>query len=438
MRATRLGVILALTLAIACRSGRSVPEEGSALIRVSCTDGVSTSDELRVWAYDDKGMLWDGARVPEQGALASKSSTNLGTILIAPGAIQGALRIHVRAFAAGNRLADGMLSIPSLTGSERTYDLRLEPTVPTDSDGDDVPDGIDDCPDVANPSQGGCPGGAKPDAGSRTPDSGERPADTRAPSSVTDGEVATNPDTNAVVGVDAKIDPKNTDGSTSVQADTQVNVDTKISVFADAPPADRPIDAFSNTPDTKVVNPDTNTVAVDSAIPDRVPPTPDSAVPDVPEEDACGSNCKKAQGAQCGNNSECASGACADGVCCTNACVGACRSCNQPNAVGSCQGYAPGSDPEGECLGGACNGAGACGAAPPTNRANGQLCKAGTECASGHCADGVCCNEACNLACQACGTGTCASVTNAEDNPECMGTKICNPRGKCVTKNTGI
>jgi hypothetical protein len=191
-----------------------------------------------------------------------------------------------------------------------------------------------------------------------------------------------------------------------------------------------------------VITPDAPTAdragPADSAIPDRIPPAPDSSVPDVPEEDACGSNCKKPQGGLCAGDGECASGTCADGVCCSNACLGPCRSCNQPSSVGSCQGYAEGTDPEGECQGGAsCNGAGACGAAPPTNRANGQLCRAGTECASGHCSDGVCCNEACNLPCQACGQGTCGSVTNAEDNPECMGTRVCNGRGKCVAKSTG-
>ena len=80
-----------------------------------------------------------------------------------------------------------------------------------------------------------------------------------------------------------------------------------------------------------------------------------------------------------------------------NACIGPCRSCNQPNADGMCQPYGQGSDPAVECTAGAtCNGAGACG--PPVGgpKPNGQLCGAGTECTSGFCKDGVCCNNACD------------------------------------------
>jgi hypothetical protein len=35
----------------------------------------------------------------------------------------------------------------------------------------------------------------------------------------------------------------------------------------------------------------------------------------------------------------------------------------------------------------------------------------------------------------ACGSsGTCEAVTQAEDNPECMGTLWCNRKGNCVTR----
>jgi hypothetical protein len=35
-------------------------------------------------------------------------------------------------------------------------------------------------------------------------------------------------------------------------------------------------------------------------------------------------------------NDECASGFCANGVCCDSACDGACESCNQPRTTGQC------------------------------------------------------------------------------------------------------
>jgi hypothetical protein len=149
--------------------------------------------------------------------------------------------------------------------------------------------------------------------------------------------------------------------------------------------------------------------------------------------DATGA-CDRPLGAVCSANPECASGYCVDGVCCANACVGPCRSCNQPNLNGTCQGYAAATDPEFECAAGTtCNGAGACGpASPPDNKANGTICGAASECASGFCKDGVCCNSACTSACQTCSTGTCKSVTRTADPPECGYPMTCNSGGRCT------
>jgi hypothetical protein len=143
--------------------------------------------------------------------------------------------------------------------------------------------------------------------------------------------------------------------------------------------------------------------------------------------------CDLPAGASCGLDADCASGFCADGVCCVNACLGSCRSCNQPGADGACQPYALATDPERECGDGACNGAGACGpAAPPTNKPNGSTCAGASECGSGFCTDGVCCSEACNGACLSCATGTCTKVKNRADAPQCVAPMTCSNTGKCV------
>ena len=60
--------------------------------------------------------------------------------------------------------------------------------------------------------------------------------------------------------------------------------------------------------------------------------------------DAAGA-CNRAIGAACTDGMQCASSFCVDGVCCANACIGPCRSCNQPNDDGTCQAYAQGTDP---------------------------------------------------------------------------------------------
>jgi hypothetical protein len=164
---------------------------------------------------------------------------------------------------------------------------------------------------------------------------------------------------------------------------------------------------------------------------DAAPPD-DGGAMDAFDCDASGA-CNRAVGTACTDSAQCRSSFCIDGVCCANACIGPCRSCNQPNNDGTCLPYAQGSDPAGECTAGAtCNGAGACG--PPAGGAKplGQLCAGGTECASGFCKDGVCCNNACDGTCRTCETGTCADVKRKPDPPECYGTMTCNPTGKCV------
>jgi hypothetical protein len=148
---------------------------------------------------------------------------------------------------------------------------------------------------------------------------------------------------------------------------------------------------------------------------------------------AASGGCNRAIGATCSDGAQCTSSFCVDGVCCMNACIGPCRSCNQPNLDGMCQPYGQGSDPAGECTGGAtCNGAGACGPPAGGPKPNGQLCGAGTDCTSGFCKDGVCCNNACDGQCRTCETGTCVDVKRRPDPPECYGTVSCNPTGKCT------
>jgi hypothetical protein len=98
-----------------------------------------------------------------------------------------------------------------------------------------------------------------------------------------------------------------------------------------------------------------------------------------------------------------------------------------------CQPYAQGTDPAVECTGGAtCNGAGACGPPAGGKKPNGELCTDVTECKSGFCKDGVCCNNACDGTCRTCATGSCADVTKRQDPPECAGTMTCNNNAKCV------
>lgn len=323
-----------------CHKGTQL-EPGALMLDLSVPAGATTPDELRVFVYDDTGALWTDRRVPGSGALMPQSPTHLGTVLIQPGATQGALRVHVRGLAGGARVADGMLTVPPPPAGQ--FALTLEGAVPPDGDGDGVPDAVDDCPAVADPDQHGCPGGNK-DGG---------------------------------------------DGG------------------ADAPPDDGG--------------------GMDVA-------PGDGGASDAFNCDAAGA-CDRAIGSPCADSVQCHSSFCVDGVCCANACVGPCRSCNQPNNDGMCLPYPQGTDPGVECTSGmTCNGVGSCGPAPGGPKKNGELCSSGTECSSTFCKDGVCCNNACDTPCKTCATGTCTNVTRMPDAPECYGTMTCSAAARCIAQ----
>jgi hypothetical protein len=147
--------------------------------------------------------------------------------------------------------------------------------------------------------------------------------------------------------------------------------------------------------------------------------------------------CKKINGASCAGNAACASGNCIDGVCCGTTCTGTCMSCKVTGSFGTCTNVPSGqtdSNAAVACIApNACNGAGAC------KTTNGQTCLLPTDCVSGSCADGVCCNTACATACMACNLaatlGTCSNIPSGQPDPSpanaCAGTSLCDGAGVC-------
>jgi len=139
-----------------------------------------------------------------------------------------------------------------------------------------------------------------------------------------------------------------------------------------------------------------------------------------------------ADGAACDGDSDCGSGNCDDGVCCDIACDGTCQHCNLPGTVGTCIDIADGQDPNNECtVEQVCDGAGAC-----RGIADGAACESDSDCASGNCDDGVCCDIACGGTCQHCnlpGTvGTCIDIADGQDpNNECPDEQVCDGAGAC-------
>jgi hypothetical protein len=71
----------------------------------------------------------------------------------------------------------------------------------------------------------------------------------------------------------------------------------------------------------------------------------------------------------------------------------------------------------------------------PFGKGLGSTCRTNLECRSLFCADGVCCNAACDQPCRACVFGFCLAISRAPDVPQCSGTMTCNQAAMCVPVN---
>ncbi|HRI67580.1 MAG TPA: VCBS repeat-containing protein [Polyangium sp.] len=152
---------------------------------------------------------------------------------------------------------------------------------------------------------------------------------------------------------------------------------------------------------------------------------------------------KNANAPPCTVPGDCPSGFCVDGVCCDRQCSGLCQACTAAKkgsgVDGVCANIVNGLDPDNECAG-TCNGFGRC-TLGGVLLGNGSACMMGSECSSGFCIDGVCCNSSCTGACQACtamkkgsgSDGTCGNIAPATDPDNECSLGNCNGVGACGT-----
>lgn len=155
--------------------------------------------------------------------------------------------------------------------------------------------------------------------------------------------------------------------------------------------------------------------------------------------DCGGGECPKcALGKKCLVSADCETGACADGVCCTDLCTGVCDACSAAKKGqgedGICEPVKLGPEPDGACPAGkSCDGQGTCKADV------GQICVGAADCASGSCVDGYCCDKPCTEMCFSCSVpskeGICTPTPAGNDNDnECGGAAPddnCNGAGAC-------
>jgi hypothetical protein len=170
------------------------------------------------------------------------------------------------------------------------------------------------------------------------------------------------------------------------------------------------------------------------------PPTAINSACSVGMNTVCDGNgtCKKSLGTACGAGNECVTANCVDGYCCNTSCATTCQSCNVAGKLGTCSDVPKGS-PDTGCSGAnqGCNGPNNC------DFVNGQPCATNSACLNNFCADGICCNSACDTVCKSCNVagsvGTCSnlpsgSVDNVPTNL-CVGSNQCDGNGVCKKVN---
>jgi hypothetical protein len=135
------------------------------------------------------------------------------------------------------------------------------------------------------------------------------------------------------------------------------------------------------------------------------------------------------RGGSCTSGASCNSGFCVDGVCCDTAACGTCQACNTEASPGICAPLLNAPDPP------TCSAPNTCDAKGQCKVAIAQACPNGNaDCATGACANGICCDRACTGACEACtkafgatADGTCGPAkAGYPGSPACSGKQTCD------------
>jgi hypothetical protein len=149
---------------------------------------------------------------------------------------------------------------------------------------------------------------------------------------------------------------------------------------------------------------------------------------------SCG---KKALGTSCGDKTECDSGFCSQGVCCSVDCAGGCLSCALPGSEGACMPLTAGAKPADATacvatdattcgLDGTCDGAGHCRNFPTGTICSAASCSTSTLRGAGTCDGKAHCMTPADATC---GGFTCASATACKTtcatNVDCQAPSVC-------------
>lgn len=135
------------------------------------------------------------------------------------------------------------------------------------------------------------------------------------------------------------------------------------------------------------------------------------------------------RGGACTSAADCGTSSCVDGVCCEVPSCGTCETCAGTDP-GVCTTVINAEDPDSCALANhvSCNEKGLCGPSL------GGACKEGSDCGSGICAGGVCCDATCDNPCESCRA---AEKSTGRDDGRCGTAKAgTNPGSKCAGQAT--
>jgi len=326
---------------VACHIGCSRPadviETGAVLLHLSVSEESPVPDELRVWIYDDAGVVFENARIPEQGPLMPvvAGGPNLGSVLIQPGVSHGTLRIHVRGLQDGARTLDGVALVPSDARARGTFDLTLGSEIPVDLDNDDVPDLIDDCLAQADPDQGGCPDPGTPE-GSTAADAGAVDASPDQLDAARGGATGTagrdglggEGDIAGVAGSGGAGGRADTGGGgTANPAGSGGRAGAAGGLGAGGKPGTGGAASGNGGNGGFTVDGGTHDAAALDARPADVTGPAEDGQTDGQTDGKASATGSKVLGSPCASSSECSSSFCADGECCQSACDKPCQVC---------------------------------------------------------------------------------------------------------------
>ncbi|MCK5806652.1 MAG: thrombospondin type 3 repeat-containing protein, partial [Lentisphaeria bacterium] len=128
---------------------KSVPT--SVLLEVRSRAGLPQPDALKITVFDSTKATVSDRRLPEKG-----SPTLPSTVVLFPKKESGRLRILVRARDLTQVIGEGTTEVTLQAGSQVSAVVTIEVGKLPDRDGDGVPDTIDNCPDLPNPTQTPC------------------------------------------------------------------------------------------------------------------------------------------------------------------------------------------------------------------------------------------------------------------------------------------